>query len=148
MSAMTSPLRLAVGLAALLALAGCYNAAGPYRALVADNVTTTGKVSYVACNDHGAVYYAFNAGGREYRARAPTGVPSCETAKLGDPVIVYYRPSDPATNTLLPPAKAYEQERGWTVPNGASIAIGCAWIIVLSLVTTLRPHRPSRPPKD
>ena len=147
MTAMTSPPRLAVGLAALFALAGCHDAAEPYRALVADNVTTTGKVSYLACDDHGAVYYAFNAGGREYRARAPTGVPDCETARLGDPVIVYYRPSDPATNTLLRPAQAYAQERGWTVPNGASIAIGCAGIIVLSLLTSLWPHRPSRPPK-
>jgi hypothetical protein len=144
---MTSPLRLATGLAALLALAGCYNAAEPYRALVADNVTTTGQVSHVACNDHGAVYYAFNAGGREYRARAPAGVPTCETAKPGDPVVVYYRPSDPATNTLLHPAKAYDQERGWTVSSGASIAIGCVWIIVLSLATSLWPRRPSRPPR-
>lgn len=143
---MTSLLRLATGLAALLALAGCYNAAEPYRALVADNVTTTGKVSYVACNDHGAVYYAFNAGGREYRARAPAGVPDCETAKPGDPVVVYYRPSDPATNTLLDPARAYEQKHGWYVPDGAWIAIGCAWIVSLSLALSLRPQRPSRQP--
>ena len=143
---MTSPLRLATGLAALLALAGCYNAAEPYRALVADNVTTTGKVSYVACDDHGAVFYAFNAGGREYRARAPAGVPNCETAKVGDPVVVYFRPLDPTTNTLLDPAKAYEQKHGWTLPDGAWIAIGCAWVVGLSLAMSLRPHRSSRQP--
>jgi len=141
---MASPLRLATGLAALLSLAGCHDAAEPYRALVADNVTTTGKVSGVACDDHGAVFYTFNAGGREYRARAPSGVPRCEAARIGDPVVVYFRPSDPATNTLLDPAKAYEQAQGWHVPDGTWIAIGCAWVIGLSLAMSLRPHRASR----
>lgn len=147
MASMASRLRLACCPAAALALAGCHDAAEPYRALVADNATTTARVSYVACEDHGAVFYAFSAGGREYRARAPSGVPRCETARVGDPVVVYFRPSDPATNTLLDPAKAYEQKRGWTDPEGTWIALGCAWTIVLSLVMSLRPLRPWRQPK-
>ena len=125
----------------LAALAGCYNAATPWRTLVDNNVTTTGRVAYIDCASHGLVVYAFNAGAQEYRGKATPGSVDCGKARIGDPLLVYFAPADPSTNTLLNPADAYARERGWRVPDGTWIALGCTWVIGLSLFISTRRRR-------
>ena len=132
-------IRLALSL--LGVLAGCHDAADPWRALLADHVTTTGRVSQVACGDLGGVWYAFQAGARTYRAEAADGVLDCRTARIGDPVLVYYAPLDPATSTLLPPAQAYDRARRWTLAGGAWLALVGAAAVALSLAAALRTAR-------
>ncbi len=117
---------LHLALALPCALAGCQDAADPWRELAADHVTTTGRLSRIACDDRIDVRYEFTAGARTYAAQAADDAIDCRAARLGDPVLVYYAPQDPATSTLLPPAEAYDRARRWTLA-------GDAWIVLLGI---------------
>ena len=120
------------------ALAGCQDAADPWRELAADHVTTTGHLSHIACADRFDVRYEFQAGARTYRAQAADDSVDCGTASIGDPVLVYYAPQDPAISTLLPPAEAYERARRWNLADDAWLALAGAAAIALSIIAKLR----------
>jgi len=128
----TASLRLALPL--LCALTGCDDATDPWRELVADHVTTTGHVSRVDCDD---VRYAFQAGARTYAAQDSDGVLDCRSARIGDPVLVYYAPQDPDRSTLLPPAEASARARRWTLAGDAWLALVGTAAVVLSLAAKL-----------
>ena len=137
--AATPPLRLALPL--LGALAGCHDESDPWRDLVADHVTTTGRISHVDCDGRASVRYAFSASGQWYRAEAPEGVFDCRAARVGDPVLVYYAPQEPAVSTLLPPAQAYDHARGRTLAGGAWLALVGTASVAASLLAALRRAR-------
>ena len=126
-----------LALALPCALAGCQDAADPWRELAADHVTTTGHLSRVACADRVDVRYEFQAGARTYGAQAADDSVDCRTASIGDPVLVYYAPQDPATSTLLPPAEAYGRARRWTLAGDAWIVLLGAAAVALSLAAKL-----------
>jgi hypothetical protein len=130
--AMPAAVRLALPL--LCALSGCDDASDPWRELVADQVTTTGRVSHIDCDD---VRYAFQAGARTYAAQDPDGVLDCRTVRIGDPVLVYYAPQDPGKSTLLPPAEARARALRWTLAGDAWLALVGAAAVVLSLAAKL-----------
>ena len=134
MAAAATALRAALALTILVAIAGCRDDADPDRALLADHVTTTGKVSEVDCADRGAVYYVFPAGGRFYWAKAPGGVLDCDRARVGDPVLVWYAPLDPTTSTLLRPHGADDRTKHRTLPGGDWVVLASGWIVAVSLV--------------
>jgi len=119
------------------ALAGCQEAADPWRDLAADHVTTTGHLSRIDCADRVDVRYEFQAGARTYAAQASGDAIDCRTASVGDPVLVYYAPQDPATSTLLPPAEAYDRARRGTLAGDAWIVLLGAGAVALSLAAKL-----------
>jgi Protein of unknown function (DUF3592) len=131
---MATPAAIRLALPLLCALTGCDDAADPWRELVADHVTTTGRVSRVDCGD---VRYAFQAGTRTYAAQDSDGVLDCRSARIGDPVLVYYAPQDPDRNTLLPPAEARARALRWTLAGDAWLALVGAAAVVLSLAAKL-----------
>ena len=131
---MATPAAIRLALPLLCALSGCDDAPDPWRELVADHVTTTGHVSRIDCDD---VRYAFQAGARMYAAQDSDGVLDCRTARIGDPVLVYYAPQDPAMNTLLPPAQARARALRWTLAGDAWLALVGAAAVVLSLAAKL-----------
>ena len=126
-----------LALALPCALAGCQDAADPWRELVDDHVTTTGHLSRIACTDRVDVRYEFTAGARTYGAQASGDAIDCRTASIGDPVLVYYAPQDPATSTLLPPGEAWARARGWTLADDAWLALLGAAAVALSLAAKL-----------
>ena len=119
------------------ALAGCHDAADPWHDLATDHVTTTGHLSRIVCTDQIEVRYEFQAGAHTYGAQAPADAIDCRTAAVGDPVLVYYAPQDPATNTLLPPAEAYDRARRGTFAGDAWIALLGIAAVALSLAAKL-----------
>ncbi len=137
---MSAPASIRLTLPLLCALTGCDEAADPWRELVADHVTTTARVSRVDCDD---VRYAFQSGARTYAAQDSDGVLDCRTARIGDPVLVYYAPQDPDRNTLLPPAEASARARHRTLAGDAWLALVGAAAVVLSLAAKLRAARRS-----
>lgn len=145
---MTSLGRLASATALAIALpctlAGCYNAAEPWRALQADHVTTTGKIVYVDCGDHGLVVYAFRAGDQEYRGKAAPELVHCQDAKVGDPILVYYSPTSPGLHTSRTPAAQFEHEQGWHVPELAWIAMLGVWVVTASVASPILMARRKR----
>jgi hypothetical protein len=145
MAAVAILVRSALALA-LLAVAACRDDVDADRALAADHVTTTGKVSEVWCGDRDAVYYVFPAGGRFHWAKAPRGAVDCEHARVGDPVLVWYAPLDPATSTVLRPDEAYERTHPGWLSAGGWIAFAGAAIVALSLrLASRRARHPARP---
>ena len=126
-----------LALALPCALAGCDDSVDPLRALAADHVTTTGHLSRIACADRFDVRYEFQAGARTYGAQAADASVDCRTASIGDPVLVYYAPQDPATSTLLPPAEAYDRARRWTLAGDMWIVLLGAAAVALSLAAKL-----------
>ena len=126
-----------LALALPCALAGCDDSVDPLRALAADHVTTTGHLSRIACADRFDVRYEFQAGARTYGAQAADDSVDCRTATIGDPVLVYYAPQDPATSTLLPPAEAYDRARRWTLAGDMWIVLLGAAAVALSLAAKL-----------
>ena len=135
MAAMLS-IRLACALMA--ALAGCHETADPWRDLVADHVTTTGRISRVDCSGDATMGYAFTAGARTYGADAPVDGLDCRTTRVGDPVLVYYAPQAPEISTLLPPDRAYDRAHGRTPPAAGWLALAGAAAVALSLGAKLR----------
>ena len=128
---------------ASLPLTGCYNDAHEYRHLVESNATVAGVVAYVDCHSHGLVIYSFVANGGEHRARAPSGMIRCDSARKGDPVTVFYDPAHPEVNTLLTPQQAYEQARGWYVPDLVFIIGMPLFLIAFSVFSHARDQRPT-----
>ena len=126
-----------LALALPCALAGCQDAADPWRDLAADHVTTTGHLSHIACAERIDVRYEFQAGARTYGAQASDDAIDCRTANVGDPVLVYYAPQDPDTSTLLPPAEAYDRARRGTLADDVWLALLGAAAIALSLAAKL-----------
>ena len=126
-----------LALALPCALAGCDDSVDPLRALAADHVTTTGHLSRIACADRFDVRYEFQAGARTYGAQAADDSVDCRTATIGDPVLVYYAPQDPATSSLLPPAEAYDRARRWTLAGDMWIVLLGAAAVALSLAAKL-----------
>ena len=131
---MATPASLRLALPLLCALSGCDDAPDPWRELVADHVTTTGRVSRIDCDD---MRYAFQAGARMYAAQDSDGVLDCRSARIGDPVLVYYAPQDPDRSTLLPPAEASARARRWTLAGDGWLALVGATAVVLSLAAKL-----------
>ena len=131
---MATPASIRLALPLLCALTGCDDAPDPWRELVADHVTTTGHVIRVDCDD---VRYAFQAGTRTHAAQDSDGVLDCRTARIGDPVLVYYAPQDPDRSTLLPPAEAWARARRWTLAGDAGLALVGAAVVVLSIAAKL-----------
>ncbi|MCK9684579.1 DUF3592 domain-containing protein [Scleromatobacter humisilvae] len=129
---------------ASLLLTGCYNDAHEYRRLVESNATVAGSVADVDCGSHGLVIYSFVANGVEHRAKAPASLIRCDSARKGDPVTVFYDPAHPEVNTLLTPQQAYEQRRGWYMPDVAVVAGMPLFIVAFSLFAYARRQRPAR----
>ena len=134
---MATPSSVHLALSLLCTLAGCGDAADPWRELVADHVTTTGHVSRADCGDGNDVRYAFQAGARTYAAQDSDGVLDCRSARIGDPVLVYFAPQDPDRSTLLPPAEAYARARRWTLAGDGWLALLGATAVALSLAAKL-----------
>ena len=132
-----APIRLVLSLMA--ALAGCHDEVDPWRELVADHVTTTGRISHLECNEPASMTYSFTAGARTHSAEAPGDEFDCAKARIGDPVLVYYAPLSPEISTLLPPAQAYARTR--TPPATGWLALAGAAGIALSIVAKLRATR-------
>ena len=143
MTIVTTALRAALALTVFGAIAGCRVDADPGHPLRADHVTTTGQVSEVDCADRGAVYYVFPAGGRFYWAKAPVGVLDCEHARVGDRVLVWYAPLDPASSTVLSAGDAEDRAHRWTLP-GDWIVLASGWLVAVSLLATLWMTRRAR----
>lgn len=138
------PSAAALAVAASLLLAGCYNDAHDYRALIDSNATAAGQVVYVDCHSHGLVVVSFEAQGHEYRLKAPLGTLDCHSAHRGDPVTVYYDPAHPQVNTMLWPADAYERARGWYVPETFFIVGMPILLLVVGIVGRARADRAGR----
>ncbi len=120
----------ALAIALPCALAGCYDAAQPWRALQADHVTATGKIVYVDCGDHGLVVYAFRAGNQEYRGKAAPELLHCQDAKVGDPILVYYSPTQPGIHTSRTPAAQFDHEQGWHLSEAGGWALVVGWSLM------------------
>ena len=127
--------------ALMAALAGCREEADPWRELLADHVTTTGHISRLDCGEHAGMSYVFTAGARSYGADAPADGFDCRTARVGDPVLVYYAPSAPEISTLLTPGQAYDRAHGRTPPAAGWLALVGAAAVALSLLAKFRGSR-------
>ena len=106
---------ICTSLVALL-LTGCYNSAQEYEDLVRRSQVIEAHVSTKYCSNHGQVNYAFELNGRRHAATVPMGMLSCESARIGDPIKVFYDPEHPETNTPLLPTEALSREKGFYVP--------------------------------
>jgi hypothetical protein len=135
---MAATLTLRLALALIAPLAGCHDEADPWRDLVADHVTTTGRIGRLDCGAHPSMRYAFTAGAQTYDAQASDDDFDCRTARIGDPVLVYYAPLAPEISTLLPPEQAYARSRGHATPAAGWLALVGIVAVTLSLVAKLR----------
>jgi len=90
----------------LLNLSGCASQTAPWQRLVTRNATTTATVVSTDCSNHGSVTYSFNVDGHGYTNVSYWIDRSCDKIKRGDPVLVYYDPVVPSTNTTMSPADA------------------------------------------
>ncbi len=115
----------------VLALAGCDEAAVSHA-----SVTTRGRVIDLDCADGGAVTYAFSAGGRPHRTRAPAGAAACANAKVGDTVVVAYSPDDPESNQPV----TSPRRRHWSLTKDGWIALCSLGLVVAMASVALRPR--------
>ena len=132
--------RVGRGLSALalpVALAGCHAAATELARPMDAAVTTRGRVIHLDCADHGAVTYAFQAGGQPYRSRAAMGPAACASAQVGDTVVVSYRPGDPASSEPLAPRAPHRTltKNGW---------IAACSVLLVGAMAMLALRRPPR----
>jgi hypothetical protein len=101
----------------LLNLSGCASQTAPWQQLLTRNTTTTATVVSTDCSNHGSVTYSFNVDGHDYTNVSYWIDRPCDKIERGDPVLVYYDPVTPSTNTTMSPADAlchYQNEA--TVP--------------------------------
>jgi hypothetical protein len=124
-----------------LQIAGCYNSASNYERLVLSHAEAFGRISHIDCANHGAVYYSFEVNGKILNARAPRDFIVCATAKIGDPLIVFYDPQNPSVNSLLQPDDAYRNEKGWYVPEWLWPILGVALVTVGGAALSLNTKR-------
>ena len=129
---------------ACVLVSGCYNGAHEYRRLRDSNAAIAGEVAYVDCGAHGLVVYSFVAKGTEHRAKAPPGLPPCETARRGDPVTVIYDPEHPEVNTLRSPQEAYEKAVGWYMPEWGFIFGPIVALVAFSIALHSRKRQAKR----
>jgi Protein of unknown function (DUF3592) len=86
---------------ALAVVVGRFNVPRYWR-MLNNGLATRATVTRTVCDNHGSVFYRFEAGGREYTGvgNAGFGTPECGYLKPGDQIVVYYLPWDP--NVSLP----------------------------------------------
>ena len=97
----------------LLWLTGCYNRATEYQELIATHDKIVAHVSAVQCSNHHAFWYKFEYQGKVHSGRVPPGQQSCASARIGDPILVYFNPRDASVHTTWPPELAYDMARGF-----------------------------------
>ena len=102
---------------ALPAISGCYNSADDMRLLTSSHFLSDAYIVHLDCGDHGAVYYGFRVNQNEYRGKSPSGLFNCNAVKIGDKTPIYYHPENPQIHSLIPPKKAYENAKGWYIPE-------------------------------
>ena len=133
---------LIAAFSACFSLSGCYNEAKDFQRLVQSPASVDGTVVYTECNQHGGFVYSFVVADHEYRTR--TSSPNCSAMKVGDKVPVFYDPAHPATNTLLPPERAYQQAKGWYIPEWTMPLIFVPLMVVAGIFHSARRSRASR----
>ena len=84
---------------ALAVVVGHFNVPRYWR-MLNDGLATRARVMRTACDNHGSVFYRFEAAGREYTGvgNAGFGTPECGHLKPGDQIVVYYLRWDPNVN--------------------------------------------------
>ena len=121
----------------LLNLSGCASQTAPWQQLVTRNTTTTAKVVSTNCSDHGSVVYSFTANGHDYTNVSYWIDRPCDQIRSGDPVLVYYDPVVPGTNTTMSPSDAlchYQSEAA--VPY-----LVAAFLVVVGAIQLVRKSR-------
>jgi hypothetical protein len=124
-------------LATLFVVSGIAKAVWYEGRIGADPVSTRGHVITLDCPHHGFVDYSFEIGGVTYYARDNfgNGIP-CQTAKIGQPIAVYYEKGAPENNYgVYPPDTPGNPARAAFFDNlvgfGAFIFLGpffLAWL--------------------
>lgn len=127
---------LLAGAAAAALLAGCYNRATELAELARHHAAAAGHVVALDCGEQGSWWYEFELEGKRRRGAAsdPAG---CRQRRPGDRVTVYYNPAAPEVHRAIAPAKAYEEERGFSMPLWLWFGIG-ALALPLSAWMALR----------
>ena len=69
-----------------------------YRTIASREQTTFGTITGHDPNNHNSYQYTFSAGGRSFRAWQ---VPHRNEWHIGEQVVVYYDPMDPAVSSLI-----------------------------------------------
>jgi hypothetical protein len=71
-----------------------------YNRLASHGIEAQGTVTNTDCANHGVFSYRFSANGKVYEAKGTTGYgnPSCYVLNVGNSVIVYYLPENPAVS--------------------------------------------------
>lgn len=126
-------LRLGIAFGAfvcVLLLSGCKRDYNLWPGLVDRYKSAVGMVVKTYCHDHGRIGYEFTVDGQRYSNSVyshPIDKP-CAQIRIGEPMMVYYDPTNPRISTLLPPRDAYDRylDRG----NGW-IALGFLILLVL-----------------
>lgn len=118
-----------------LSLFGCYKDGLEYRDLAARYKTTIGHVLSLDCANHGAVHYSFEVNGRTAVGLAPWGVLNCGKVAVGDPVVVYYDPLNPAIYTIKDPRLLYEEERGFYIPVWLAVPLFMILFIIVQMLS-------------
>jgi hypothetical protein len=82
-----------------------------YVELLMSGVETTGAVTDPTCINHSSFRYSFRVGDRAFAGAAAYGAAkSCGLLTAGEPVIVFYLPSDPSINISGVPKKGPPNE--------------------------------------
>jgi len=71
-----------------------------YWRLLNEGQATRATVDRTTCDNHGTLFYRFTVAERAYTGwgSAGFGTPACGHFKPGDPIVVYYLPSDPTVS--------------------------------------------------
>jgi len=83
-----------------------------YFELARHGVATQGAVIKSSCSRHLTFSYRFTIGENQYEGVSNDGYkkPSCNTLEPGDPVVIYYLPSNPRINDAGDPRQHLENE--------------------------------------
>ena len=116
-----------LGAAALpLLLGGCYNRAAEVAELARHHATAAGRIVALVCQHAGRWWFQFEWDGQHRRGWASDGADgaACARRRLGDSVTVYVNPAVPAVHRAIDPGLAYEQERGFYLPQWLWFGLG------------------------
>jgi len=98
-------------------LPACSQQLEQYSLLAEQHAVAQGRVQYRDCGNGGAVYYRFSVGQQEFGGRAPKGSIDCTAAKVGDPLVIYFHPSNPQIHSNVEPAHLYKAESSKLLPG-------------------------------
>lgn len=92
-----------------------------------DGVRVTGRIVRPSCQNHGAVEYAFEVGGEQFKREMGCPNVLCSAASPGDPIEVSYVPGHPSINSCgVKDTKAMWFFTIWSAFGGALVG-GFVW---------------------